>query len=62
MKFILTGDIRHPGRVAVEADNLTDALEKADNGEFIIEDEQSDCLAFDWCGEDFHMKGGETDD
>ena len=46
--YILVGEIRHPGRIEVEADTLDQALEKADNGEFVIYDEQNNCLAFDW--------------
>lgn len=50
-KYILTGDIRHAGRVEVEADNLEEALEKADDGDFEVLDEGGKDLAFDFCGD-----------
>jgi hypothetical protein len=50
-RFILMGDIIHPGKISVVAENLEDALTKAANGDFSIYDEQSKCLAFDWNGD-----------
>lgn len=49
-KFYFTGDIRHPGKVVVEAGTLLQAEEKIESGEFTIFDEQDSCLAFDHDG------------
>ncbi len=51
MQYILTGDVQHPGRISVEADTLLEALAKAEEGQFIVYDEQDDCLAFIWNGD-----------
>jgi len=50
-KYTLVGDIKHPGRVEVEADTPNDAIVKAEAGDFAVHDEQHDCLAFDWNGD-----------
>lgn len=42
----LSGDILHAGVIVVEADTLDEALNKAEKGEFTVEDEQSDELCF----------------
>ena len=50
--YILTGDILHAGRVAVEADNLTDAIAKAEAGDFTeVVDEDGKSLGFVLCGD-----------
>ena len=49
--FILTGDILHPGQIKVEANNLDGALDKANDGEFVVYNEQNKHLAFVWCGD-----------
>jgi hypothetical protein len=49
MKFILTGDILHAGKVAVEADTLDEAIEKAETGDFEVWDEQHKMLGFTFC-------------
>lgn len=42
VKYVLSGDILHPGFVSVEANSLAEALETAeDNFEFNVEDESS---------------------
>lgn len=51
-KYLLTGDIRHAGRVAVEADTPDEAVRKAAEGEFEVFDEMHRCLAFDHNGEE----------
>jgi hypothetical protein len=51
-RYILMGDIAHPGKISVIASSLDEALEKADAGEFVVFDEQNDCLAFDWNGDE----------
>jgi len=51
-RYYLTGDIAHPGRICVVARSLDEALEKANAGEFTVFDEQNDCLAFDWNGDE----------
>ena len=51
-KFYLTGDILKPGVVEVEAETLDEALEKAEQGEFRVYDEQDSCMGFTWCGDD----------
>lgn len=51
--FTLTGDVRHPGRVRVRAASLAEAVEKAQQGDFTVYDEQNTCLAFDYnCDKD----------
>ena len=50
--FILTGDIRHPGKIKVTAETLEEALKKADDGDFVVYDEMNKCLAFDWNGDE----------
>lgn len=50
-RFILVGDIRHPGKVVVEANDLDEAIKKADDGDFEVYDEHSKPLAFDWNGD-----------
>ncbi len=51
-RFILIGDILHPGKIIVEAKDLDEALKKADDGDFAIYDESGKCLAFDWNGDE----------
>jgi hypothetical protein len=51
-QFMLVGDIRHAGRVEVDAASLAEALDKADAGDFVVHDEQGRLLAFDWNGDD----------
>lgn len=51
MRFIIVGDICHPGRIDVEADTLDEALDKAEAGQFVVHDKQDDCLAFTWNGD-----------
>jgi hypothetical protein len=51
-RWFLVGDIAHPGRICVVAYNLDEALDKANQGEFVVFDEQNDCLAFDWNGDE----------
>lgn len=58
-RYILMGDIAHPGRISVIASSLDEALEKADAGEFVVFDEQDDCLAFKWNGDEDYV---ETED
>jgi len=50
-RYILTGDILHPGRICVEARSLNEALRAAGDGKFVVYGEQGDCLAFNWNGE-----------
>lgn len=50
--FILTGDIRHPGRIKVEAASLEEAVKKAEDGDFEVYDESHKILAFDWNGDE----------
>ncbi len=50
MRYLLTGDIRHPGKIEVEAATLDQALDRADDGDFEVFDEQGKPLAFDWDG------------
>jgi hypothetical protein len=50
--FILTGDVCHPGKVQIRAKTLNEALAKAEKGEFTVYDEQNECLAFDWNGDE----------
>ncbi len=45
------GDIRHAGKIRVVASSLKQALKKADDGDFSVEDETKKCLAFDWNGD-----------
>ena len=52
MLFILTGDILHPGQIEVKADNLDEALDAANDGNFVVRDEENKHLAFVWCGDD----------
>lgn len=59
-RFILTGDILHPGKVAVVADTLEEAASLAEKGEFEIVDEQNRHLAFDWGGE-YEVEDDESD-
>jgi hypothetical protein len=51
-KYVLVGDIRHPGRVEVDAASLEAALAKAEDGDFVVHDEHGKPLAFDWNGDD----------
>jgi hypothetical protein len=48
----LSGEIRHAGKVRVEASSAEEAIEKARRGEFAVEDEYDSMLAFDWDGEE----------
>lgn len=48
--YLLSGDILHPAYISVQAHSLKEALEKADRGEFLIEDEQHTCLGFTFDG------------
>lgn len=51
-KYILTGDVCHPGRVVVEADSLRDAIIKAEyDSDFRVFSEQDSCLLFEFCGD-----------
>jgi len=50
VRYLLTGDIRHPGKIEVEAATLDQALDRADDGDFEVFDEQGKPLAFDWDG------------
>ena len=50
--YLLVGDILHPGRILVKATSLGHALTLADNGEFGVYEEQNDCLAFHWNGDE----------
>lgn len=49
--FLLTGDIAHAGVIAVEAETVDEALDKAEAGEFVVHDETDSCLAFTWDGD-----------
>lgn len=52
-RFILTGDILHPGSVVVEAKDLKEALRKADAGDFeVYDEERRKYLAFQWNGDE----------
>ena len=53
--FILYGDIIHPGRVKVLAKSPKEAIEKAEDGDFVIYDEQDSCLGFAFDGSDDHI-------
>ena len=46
--YILVGDICHPGRITVQAETLEEAVEKADEGDFVVYDEDGKNLAFTW--------------
>ena len=48
MKFIFTGDIKHAGRVEVEAGNKEEAHDKLKKGDFKVYEEESRNLEFDW--------------
>lgn len=50
-KYILTGDILHPGRIKVEANSPEEAIAKAEVGDFLVYDEMQRHLAFDHNGE-----------
>ena len=56
MRYLLTSDIRHPGKIEVEAATLDQALDRADDGDSEVSDEQGKPLVFDWGGiaEDDH--------
>lgn len=51
-KYTFTGDICHPGKVTVIAEDIEEAEMKLGTGEFTVFDEQNDCLAFTPCGDD----------
>lgn len=46
--FRLVGDICHPGTITVQADTPEEAVEKADQGDFVVEDEENKNLEFKW--------------
>jgi hypothetical protein len=48
--YILVGDIKYPGRIAVKANGLDEALRKAEQGEFEVFEHINKCLAFEWNG------------
>ncbi len=50
-RFILTGDILHPGRVVIEARDLDEALRRAADGDFEVYDESKKQLGFEWNGD-----------
>lgn len=50
-RFILTGDILHPGSVVVEARDLEEALRKVEGGDFEVYDESKKHLGFQWNGD-----------
>jgi len=45
-RFILTGDIITAGEVLVEADNIDEAIRKAENGHFLIVEAQKKPFGF----------------
>ena len=45
-RYYLTGDILHAGTVTVDATSLDEAIEKAEKGEFEVDDEQGTTLGF----------------
>lgn len=52
-RFILTGDVLHPGSVVVKAKDLKDALKKAEAGDFeVYDEERRKFLAFEWNGDE----------
>lgn len=51
-QFIFMGDIKHPGRIIVEADSKEEAIERFEEHEFEVYDESDKCLAFEWNGEE----------
>jgi len=61
-RFILTGDIKHPGRIAVNASTLEEALRKAEDGEFSVYDESHKILAFEWNGDQNSVEELKTGD
>ncbi len=50
--FILVGDILHAGRVQVNAKTFDEALKKAEAGDFVVFNETSKGLGFEWNGDD----------
>lgn len=50
--FIFTGDVKHPGRIIVEAGTREEAIKKFEEYDFAVYDEAHKNLAFDWNGED----------
>ena len=50
--FLFTGDIRHAGRIKIEAETVEEAFKKMENGDFSIWDEEHKNLGFDHNGED----------
>ncbi len=50
--YMLMGDIRHAGRIEVQADSPEEAIRLAEGGEFTVFEEQHKDLGFDWNGED----------
>jgi uncharacterized membrane protein len=50
--YILTGDIRHAGRVRVEATTPEEALDAAAAGTFAVVEEAGRNLAFEFCGDE----------
>lgn len=59
MIFKLSGDILHPGFVLAEGLTLEVAIKNAENGEFLIADEQSECLSFKFDGTAWDKDGNE---
>lgn len=56
--FYLAGDILVPGVVAVEADTLEDAVEKAeDDNRFEVHDMDHSTSGFKWSGECVDQEG-----
>ena len=50
-RYLIVGDITHPGRIEVEADSLDAAFTKAEKGDFVIYDEGATDMAFTWNGD-----------
>lgn len=49
---ILMGDIRHAGRIEIQAESPDEAIRLAEAGEFTVFEEQHKDLGFDWNGEE----------
>jgi len=50
-RFVLVGDICHPGRIVVEASTIDEAVKKAEDGDFTVWDESAKHLLFQWNGD-----------